>query len=721
MIKLVIGGVSAVAIVAAAFVLFILLLRFLPRSKEARAALALPLAVYTVLTAFFCAAVMRNIPSLREDLRLTALNEKSEGVGGTEIILNGIVVDDRNVEIPTPVEGKWFFTGSGYMWRPQTDPRQPEGTTDSIVLKIPVGFERSLLFNKGDWSGIVRIEINDTSVDLDTHSQGNFDLEHSPLGAFLLNFVYKHACYAALMAVFSALFAVYYVCFIVKKKSDKAQARLIYGGIALAAFAYMIVYSKNHVFWLDEIFQIGFSGAGKTLSETLMVTETTPPLFRLVANLWYRVAPYGEEWLLLLPEAACALSVYITGMLGETLRGRVTGILAAVYIATSNVVFVNAAYEFRSYGFLLLFSVLFLLVYAKRLQEGRAFGWDSVLYQSVCMILLAYTHYFGVFLCALCGLIDLILLFRKKISWRALVSYVIAAVVYIPWLLRLMQLGQFTQDATWMQIPSLNGVYDLFSFLCSNQMVVRGLFVLGAAVLVLCFVKAREKVSSGLRKEEIGLIFLILPAVYLACMYLYGTVINRNATLWVARYFIGLVPTIALTVATGGEAVIRLLQKATKKGESVHTAGCIVLAVVLFCISLPTIAKQPTTKNHADQHYAESADYLYNRNTKIFLDRTLVVFVGEDYEKDGFNDYYLIKQGKRDPINIVSTEELRNRIEDDSDSYENMLLDYDTIYVCSIYHAVPSDVSRFLNSRFSLTETNEDLDIQVFEKPVAES
>jgi hypothetical protein len=715
MYEILIGLISAAAYIVTAFVIFILITLFF-RKNEKLKRLILPLAVFLCLVTFLSITVSKNIPALKDELKLTALDERNDKSNATEIILTDIKVDGKSIDIPEPVEGKWFFVGSGYMWRPNSDARRPVETTQSVVLKIPVGFERNISFNKGDWSGKVKIECGDYTEIADTNTQSVFWIGHSAPVTFILNFVCRYVFFCLLMLLFSGVFLAYTVVFAGKKGSEEMRSRMLYIGIALASFAYMIFFSKNHTFWLDEMYQLGFSGTGKSLFETLMVTETTPPVFRLVANLWYNVAPYGEEWLLLLPEFFCMAAVYLTGRLGETVYNRTCGLIAAVFVAVSSSVFVSGAYEFRAYGMLLMLFALHLLIYTKRLKQGRDASLKMIILQIITMTLLAYSHYFGVFLCALCGLFDFVLLILKKVRFRVLLSYIVTAVLYVPWIMRLLQLNQIMGDASWMSDPSLSTLHEMFEYLCSEHFIPQILFLVGLIVIIYRYYRGLK--DSDAQEINIPLISVLLFVSFIACMYLYGNVVNTTATLWVKRYFIGLIPLAGIIAAVGADTLASAVQKLFPEKKALKSIICVAVIFTLFAISFPVIAKQPFSKNHGvTQVYDKAADWIYDRHTNIFSERTLVLYADEAYIADSWNEYYLTKQGKREPVNVECTRTLIPKLRAEDNGFAKYFDGYDTVYLCYMSRAVPKDINAILTSNsFELTEENTDLRIRTYKR-----
>ena len=121
-------------------------------------------------------------------------------------------------------------------------------------------------------------------------------------------------------------------------RMSKLDHKTIYPLIAIGSLLFMQAHAADTGFWYDEFAQICYSGEGKTLLETIAILDPTPPLFSAAANLWMRIVPYGEHWLLLLPQIAVAASIVVLGNWIEASLGRAAGILSAFFLGASNII-----------------------------------------------------------------------------------------------------------------------------------------------------------------------------------------------------------------------------------------------------------------------------------------------------------------------------------------------------------------------------------------------
>jgi 4-amino-4-deoxy-L-arabinose transferase-like glycosyltransferase len=121
-------------------------------------------------------------------------------------------------------------------------------------------------------------------------------------------------------------------------------------------------------------------------------TESTPPLYYLVAWVWARVFGYGEAGLRSLSAVAGVLTVPVAYGAGARLVSRRTGLIVAALCAC-NPFLIWYSQEARSYSLLVLFSALTLLSFAYALERPTP---RTVTLWVVCSALALGTHYYAV-------------------------------------------------------------------------------------------------------------------------------------------------------------------------------------------------------------------------------------------------------------------------------------------------------------------------------------
>ena len=161
-----------------------------------------------LVTIFACCAnyIANLLPPLTDTVTLTALGEKREEARGMEVYLNGYTIDGEEYLAGKSLEiesGHWFWSGETYAWRPETDSRQPDGMTRTVVLKIPVGWDRTLNFSSSEWRGLVQIDDGYNVWVDDTYAEKSsikvVQIAKSEIGVLLANQVRYVAVYTAIM------------------------------------------------------------------------------------------------------------------------------------------------------------------------------------------------------------------------------------------------------------------------------------------------------------------------------------------------------------------------------------------------------------------------------------------------------------------------------------------------------------------------------------------
>jgi mannosyltransferase len=150
-------------------------------------------------------------------------------------------------------------------------------------------------------------------------------------------------------------------------------------------------------FWLDEAVTAGLLKLDlDEMVGTTWTTESTPPLYYLLARAWAVVFGTGEVGLRLLSALLGTLTIPVVYAIGTTLASRRVGLVAAALAAVSPPL-VWYSQEARSYSLLVLLSALSLLFLARAVTRGsdRDVGWWAL----TAALSLA-THYFALFLVA---------------------------------------------------------------------------------------------------------------------------------------------------------------------------------------------------------------------------------------------------------------------------------------------------------------------------------
>jgi hypothetical protein len=184
-------------------------------------------------------------------------------------------------------------------------------------------------------------------------------------------------------------------------------------------------------FWTDEAVTIDL--LRRPLGELLPAvrdSESTPPLYYLVAWLWAQVFGTGEAGIRALSALAGTATVPVVAAIGGRLAGE-RGAIIAASLAATNPLLVWYSQEARAYALLVLLVAASLLAWLAALEEPtprRLLAWGAL-----CALALA-THYFAVFTVAAEAVGMLLVLGRRRLLplLGALALPAVMALVLLP-------------------------------------------------------------------------------------------------------------------------------------------------------------------------------------------------------------------------------------------------------------------------------------------------
>ncbi len=654
-------------------------------------------------------------------ITITALAEKDAAPGGNEIWIKDISVDGKEIDIPTPSAGKWFWVGENYVWRNENDVRQPDGTTNTIELPIPVGHEREIRFLRFPWSGVCKISTSSEEQIINTYVEKKesnsvfaVQLEPSSNTDILLSQLKK---IFAFISVF--LFFIFFLNICTKIYQNASSSRktkwlnfyqdhFVCAFIAGVTFVFMLFGADAKSMWSDELAQISFAmkGIQDNINYCLTMQDITPPLYNICCLLWYKIAPYGEKWLFLITIIPTSLAIYFIGSVCTKISdNKYAGILASILMATSSTVWIYQAYELRSYAFVLFFTTFTIYSHVMR-RSSRKWEWIF----SISLTLLAMCHYFAMIACGLFFLLDLYLLTKKQLTfWELLRFYLLPAIITISWLtavfFQTLRYKNPEQIASWYVIPKIKDVRDLLFLLTGSEEFMYRLLFIGIALAVVLLISNKSNYVHN--KQIFYCIFSAFSLVItILVLFIYGNFINSAATMWQQRYFLFLTPFVWILISTW---IIILNEKLDQRlfGNN----GICQKTVCLFMGIMLSINVFINAYNYTwpVQPYREAADWLYQQANEIYNDDTAII-VTSDAVRDGWYEYYLTKQGRRDPVNCYSQSEILNHDKD--------LRNYHTLYVQYSHVKVKQSFSDILTRDFDLQADHKNLNLCVYTRKI---
>ncbi len=463
------------------------------------------------------------------------------------------------------------------------------------------------------------------------------------------------------------------------------KERIIYIVVAACSLLLMVVFGHQNGFWFDEYAQVYYSGPHQSLIDSILIPDPTPPLFTAAANLWMRIVPLDELYLLLLPQIAVAVAVFITGIWCQSFFGLRGGMLAASLMGFSQMILEQCGFEFRGYGFYLCFSVLVLYLHRNYNIKVKSF----IIY-ALALACLAYCHVFGALMCFLLGMWDLALILRGCIPKRSMIPYVIAGAAFLPWIvyfIHQMNVIAASEALSWTTKPTVWDIVKLITFLCGNHIVVCVLFAIG---VVQTFLKARAQKKWG---EESIPLFLGLSMIFI--IFFYGLLRDGTGGLWVKRYFTCLFPCAIFLAVSGAMWMVEYIGKRKN------------LCVSLIIISVILVGTFRVLRNEAPfgiYYHREAAEVL--RNEQITERENAVVLSSLGTYAKGWSQLYLEPYGIE--IEIIGFE----------DKLSKPLSEYDTVYVDTGYGQLPESFAVELHKNFALTENWDDISLSKYKLSV---
>lgn len=668
-------------------------------------------AFLTILFALAANIVVSRLPPLTDEVTLTALGEKRENAEAAEVFFDGYTVDGHTYTAGKSlqvVKGKWFWCGERYLWRVETDSRKPLGMTRSITVRIPVGWNRTLDFYESQWCGFVEISEGGETQRVDTFQ--DYDMKVSiPIGrsetsALIWNQIRRLALFAVLLLAFFSLsiaiarFAVW--------KPERFQnwlshnaGKMLYAAIALVAFCLMLRVAGNASLWADELVKIAIvkNDLWTAMQYCVDMQLIAPPLYTLCAWIWYQIVPFGERWLLLLSIIPTVIAVYVMGLIGEKLKGKSCGAIAACLLAFSMTIWGNVAFEFRNYAFVLVFSTLSLYCHIQKYKSGERKVW--LIAYSVSLLGLAMSHYFGMLLCGLFFIADLYLYGVKQVTRRSAVSYTLPGTTSLLWLFLVYQTVLRYKGteaiANWYPVPTLLSIEGLLRYLSGNYQFSFCLLLIGIACAIVnsrCMNPCRSDRVEIYQTFSLGAIVIVI-----GLLYIYGKYVNLKSTMWENRYFIILIPFVALLSALG---VTSLFSDDNPAQKFCMRVSCVLIAMILVGNSLVAggscgVIWQP---------FREAADWLYMQSNEIFDPRTVIVTVSTDLLKDGWTEYYISRQDRRDPLNVVSQYGLTSE----------ELLSYNRVYIQYTLGTISEWLQVALDTNYTLEADLPEIQMKVY-------
>jgi hypothetical protein len=319
----------------------------------------------------------------------------------------------------------------------------------------------------------------------------------------------------------------------------------LFGGAAVvlvAISAYMRSRALSGQFWIDEAITTGISLHPLSAIPGILRHDGNPPLYYLLLHFWMRGFGSSES-------ATHALSLIIglatipaAMWAGWSLFGRRVGLIAGVLFAF-NAWLTQYAEETRMYELMALLG----LVATAAFIHGFVYRRRRYLFLfAASLTLMLYTHTWGFFFAigAVFALIPAYLLSddRRSFTRDAVLTFVAAGVLYLPWLPNLIYQASHT-GAPWSHAPGFGTPILISRELLGGDRVTVTLFLGCVAGLAAYFTRRLRRTPEAVALWTlIAIAFATLAVAWLS---------SQITPAYVSRYFAPVLPALLLIAALG--------------------------------------------------------------------------------------------------------------------------------------------------------------------------
>jgi hypothetical protein len=305
-------------------------------------------------------------------------------------------------------------------------------------------------------------------------------------------------------------------------------------------------------FWIDEGLSVGIADRPLTDIPGVLRRDGSPPLYYMLLNVWMSVAGRSEEATHALSLLFAVLAVPAAWWAGQSLFGRRAAWMAAVLAAT-NPFLTHYAQETRMYALAALLSLVATAAFVRAFafagtDAAPAAPRRSAIVFAVSLAALLYTHNWGLFFAAGCGVAWLGLLAsaprpaRRGLLVDGLAGFGGAVLLYLPWVPSMLYQVAHT-GAPWSGSPDLQELLAVPGRLMGTVAQLGLLLAAGAGIVALLS-RADGRLSPRGRAAA------TLLGMWLATLLL-AWLASQASPAWATRYLAVALPPLLLLAAAG--------------------------------------------------------------------------------------------------------------------------------------------------------------------------
>jgi hypothetical protein len=447
----------------------------------------------------------------------------------------------------------------------------------------------------------------------------------------------------------------------------------ILGGISVAATCLLGWFSTRRHFSGDELYSVYAMTrpVGRIIADSATLGEPIPPGYYLVLQAWNRflVHVHGlpvPESLLLLPSVlSVGLAVFLTGLAARRLLGPGWPACAVALVCGSSLTWTTCGLYLRYYSFQFAAGALVVLLYVRlhgppgeSARQRRALVLGLALAMAWCAFMgySALVWLFGLFVVDLAGVVV------SRRGLPRLWPYLIAAIVYAPWLATMgvaihrhglgRDLGSF-----WPQRPGWRSIWDVYTQLLASVPLTVA-YVIAVCVVIVASIMGRSRTDAAeaLPRAEwcprsIALRFIVCPLIMVLMVFVYSRFIAPEGSIFVGRYFYVMWPMLCVTIVVAAQMIWRWLMS---RAPRTATIGVGALAGIVLAYQVGGwfmgMANQPSP---SAEPYFEEARYL-REASDVGTAGVAVVCTHSVPVAEGWQYYYVTEQGTSDGFTFLS-------------------------------------------------------------------
>ena len=477
----------------------------------------------------------------------------------------------------------------------------------------------------------------------------------------------------------------------IKNPNTDRVFRMICAVSMIFLFLYLIWAAGLKEFWYDEVATIGFVRSGLSLGDVLhyyrTIEVTNLPLYALIIYVFYHVFPPENIWLLLPGILMTLTGIWLLVRLADRTIGRKAAYAALCMCLFSTTVINRIALELRAYA-LLFFAAVLVTDALIRLKDRM--NVKRLALTSGAMILLAFSHYFGVLYLVLLGMLTLIYILRDRKKWKMLLPFFVAAAVFCPWFFAAMRVTKVDTGSFWIAPPGWMELPETVGYLLGGNYLLCILYGVGFLWLLYDIVICRK---TDLHR----MIYALAGPAMMAVIFIYSRWINAGGGLYENRYFIAALPCILLTASYG-------IERFTALGGEKHRR-IVYGAAAVFLLAAGVVGGIRSFSNSRDQYarYSYAAEQIILEDD---LDDRDVLLICVSYDDvggvvlEGWYDYYLFRKGyEASHLIMTQNSSLDTVLQDEDAAYADS-----TAYFRKIYVVGDTDHIAYHGTDYTITE-----------------